>query len=253
MHEQRGFGTYRLNSKNAYDSTLYALQTGYKWIDTAPLYKNMIHVGNAIVDSGVNRAQFKITSKISRDTLINGDMKTTFYKILTDLKCDYIDELILHEPIDPIINWRRLVDLYNETGLIKQIGVSNFNIASLQAIIDDTQIIPCVNQIEVNPFILRSELIEYMNNMHIGVVAHSPLAKGEKLDNKQLIEISHNLNISPAQLMLQWGVQKGYRVIPRSCNKAHIDENNKSVIIDDDTMNILSSLNCNYATHPKYL
>jgi 2,5-diketo-D-gluconate reductase A len=250
-----GFGTYRLGNQT-YGSVKYALEQGYEWIDTAPLYQNQVDVGKAIKNCGRSRSNFKITSKISRDALIDGQIVKCFFDTLKIMGVDHIDELILHEPIDPIKNWKRLVDLYQNEGrgLIYSIGVSNFNLETIDGIIDATNVKPSVNQIEINPFLTRGDLPFQLIERGINIVAHTPLAKGEKLDDSKLGDIAKAHNVSPAQLMLKWGLQMGYRVIPRSSKCHHIDENiGADFTLDADTMGVVSTLDCGHATHPKYL
>ena len=264
-----GFGTYRLPGDVAFNATLYALNAGCVWIDTAPLYKNQEFIGNAIVASGRTRSSFKITTKISRDSLKNtnnaSSIKQSFFESLRKLRVDYIDEVILHEPINSIKNWNKLVELYqNEArGLIGRIGVSNFNINDIKNIIVESKVVPSVNQIEVNPFISREKLVSYCRNNDIEIVAHSPLAKGEMLWNDRLIDIAHQIScnagqvVTPAQVMLRWGIQQGYRVIPRSRHDGHIEENltiyMDSFEIDKEIMQNISQLDCGYFTHPQYI
>lgn len=254
-----GFGTYRLHEEDAYKATLHALKAGYQWVDTAPLYGNQSYVGKAIKDSGRPRGTFKVTSKVSRDTLSNPDpdsMAKSFFTSLKDLQVDYVDELILHEPIDFMRNWKRLCDLYqNEArGLIGRIGVSNFDKETLEQIIRECRMIPSVNQIEINPFLTRGDLPAFCKDNEIEIVAHSPLAKGEKFSDELLTQIAERYDVSCARLMLRWGAQHGYRVIPRSNSDLHIEENlGIQFEICPDDLRLMMDLNCGYATHPKYL
>lgn len=254
-----GIGTYRLHGDDAYTAISHALKIGYLWVDTAPLYGNQSHVGKAIRDSGRSRGSFKVTSKVSRDTLMDKDpdsMVNNFFTTLKELQVDYVDELILHEPIDFMRNWKRLCDLFQNEGkgMIGRIGVSNFDKDTLDQIIREGCMIPSVNQIEINPFLTRGDLPSFCNDHKIEVVAHSPLAKGEKMSDDLLNQIANRYDVSCAQLMLRWGMQQGFRVIPRSKDEAHIEENmGIRFEIDPKDMKRMQDLNCGYATHPKYL
>ena len=249
-----GFGTYRLTDNNTYSSVLSALHNNYRLLDTAQLYKNEVLVGNAITDSHIDRKELIIIIKISRNALKKKNIKLSFLQSLKNLQCGYADLVLLHEPINHIQNWRLLVELYNEhRDVIKNIGVSNFKDEHIQDIINETKVAPYANQIEVNPFLTRVELVEQMKARNIHIIAHSPLAKGEKLTDTKLIEIANELNMTPAQVMIQWGIQKGFCVIPRSSNDSHINENILLKIIDTYNMDKLDKLNCEYATHRKYL
>jgi diketogulonate reductase-like aldo/keto reductase len=213
--------------KKTYDSTLQAINTGYDIIDTAPLYGNLVEVGRAIKDS------------------------------MTKLNVNYIHEILLHEPVNYKENWKLLSEFYQIDGknLIGSIGVSNFNQNHLQDILDDkTTLNPIVNQIEVNPFLTRKTLTELCIYNSIEIVAHSPLAKGELFYKPELKDIANVYNVSPAQSMLKWGIQKGCRVIPRSKDCKHIEENiNLDFTINDRYMTVLNHLDCGYSIHPKYL
>lgn len=259
-----GFGTYRLRD-DTYEACMYALKDAkYVHIDNAPLYKNQSDVGKAIKDSGIHRKKIYFTTKISRNQLKNKEIKESFLNTLAETGLDYIDELMLHEPINYIDNWKQLCELYETIGKnkIRYIGVSNFNESQLEDIIQlynnkECSLKPMFNQIEVNPFLQRIELIDKCRQYGIPIVAHTPLAKGEKLNDKTLSEIAEIYKVSTAQLMLQWSKQKGYRIIPRSKDKDHIDENNeiinKGFIISESHMNIIRNSDCGYATHPKYI
>jgi diketogulonate reductase-like aldo/keto reductase len=261
--ELKAFGTYRIKGQCAYDTVKHAFSLGYNLVDTAPLYGNEEEVGKAIKDSGKDMKEIKITTKISRDDLSKGTIKESFFRSLKALNVNYIDELILHEPIDHLKNWQSLCELYNNEGrgLIGRIGVSNYNKTHLEDIInsyekDKSKLhIPSVNQIEVTPFLMRGDLPDFCKKNNIFVVAHSPLTKGEKLNDSNLVEIAKNCNTTPAKILLTWGIQKGYRVIPRSSNTKHLEENlsNNEIKINNSDIELLDKLDCCYATHPKYL
>lgn len=250
-----GYGTYRLKKENVYKLTRHAIESGINHIDTAPLYGNIEEVGRAIGDS--NRRDLFITAKISRDSLEKCDIVNSIKDTMKRMRLNYLDEVILHEPINHIENWKLLSDYYQTEGrgLIGTIGVSNFNTTHLQNIIDDpTTSNPSVNQIEINPFLTRESLPNFCTANGIKIVAHSPLAKGELLNNHELKKIAEEYNVSCAQIMLRWGVEKGFRVIPRSSDFKHIEEN---MLIDfkinEEDMTRLNNLDCGYSTHPKYL
>ena len=254
-----GFGTYRLG-KSTYDSVRCAINMGYRHIDTAPLYKNEAIVGNAINKSGINRKNLFITTKISRKELDTNSIAESIENSLKIMGLDYIDLVLLHEPIDYIKNWELLTEYYNTIGKnkVRFIGVSNFNETHL----NDVYYIntkPYCNQIELNPFLLRNPIVEYCNNNNIKIVAHTPLTKGEKLGDIRLNTLANEYNITPAQLMLKWNLQQNNIVIPRSKNNSHIEENLKILdkIIDaritDEDMQFMELFDCRYTTHPKYL
>ena len=248
-----GFGTYRLKDHTT-NSLLRALTVGYTHIDTAPLYKNEAQVGEAINKSGIDRNTLFLTTKISRKELKNNSIANSIENSLSVMNQDYIDLVLLHEPIDFLKNWTLLCEYFdNQTQIkVRHIGVSNFNIEQLELI---TKIkFPYCNQIELNPFLQRTSLTEYCKKKNILVVAHSPLAKGEKLDNPILKSISKDINKTPAQIMLKWNYINNNIIIPRSKDHLHILENTSlDFELSKDNLEKLDSLNCNYSTHPKYL
>jgi len=248
-----GFGTYRLKDHTT-NSLLRALTVGYTHIDTAPLYKNETQVGEAINKSGIDRETLFLTTKISRKELKSNSIVDSIENSLKVMNQDYIDLVLLHEPIDFLQNWKLLCEYFNNQTQIKvrHIGVSNFNIEQLELI---TKIkFPYCNQIELNPFLQRTSLTEYCKKKNILVVAHSPLAKGEKLDNPILKSISKDINKTPAQIMLKWNYINNNIIIPRSKDHLHILENTSlDFELSKDNLEKLDSLNCNYSTHPKYL
>jgi 2,5-diketo-D-gluconate reductase B len=248
-----GFGTYRLHKKTR-DSVINAIKVGYRHIDTAPLYKNEAEVGTALSECGVDRKHIFVTTKISRKELETNKLVESIGDSLRKLNTDYIDLLLLHEPIDFEKNWQILCDYYETKGrgIVRNIGVSNFNKSQINAI--SGRHFPYCNQIELNPFLHRVDLVEICRQKNIKIVAHTPLAKGEKMDNEILSGVAKKYDISPAQAMLKWNYEQGNIVIPRSSNPEHIKDN--FVFLNRHKPKIFNELNgidLQYATHPKYL
>lgn len=251
---QIGFGTYRLNGETK-ESVLFALKNGVLHIDTAPLYKNEQFVGDAIRESGISRSKLFIATKISRNELKSGEIAESIQSSLLRLEVDYLDLVVLHEPTNIKENWKKLCEYHDlNREIVKNIGVSNFDVADLQEIIESSNRIPFVNQIEMNPFMFQSEIIEFCKSNGIKIVAHSPLAKAEKMSNETLISIASKYQKTPAQIMLRWLIHHDAIVIPRSKDQHHIlDNKTLEFDVDNDDINTLNSLNCMYATHPQYL
>ena len=248
-----GIGTYRLRDQTI-NSVIHSIKTGYRHVDTAPLYKTENYVGDAIKNSGVDRRNIFVTTKISRDHLKENKISDSIEESLKKLSLDYIDLVLLHEPIDCVKNWELLKNYYLMSGKnkVRYIGVSNFNINHMDSIINNH--IPYCNQIELNPFLHRNNIVEYCNRYNIKIVAHSPLSKGEKLDNEQLITVSEKYNKTPAQIMLKWNIHNNNIVIPRSKNLTHIEENlSLNFEIEQEDINTINTFDCKYSTHPKYL
>lgn len=286
-----GFGTFRIPVEtkdglwNAYDSTIYALRQGYRHIDTAPLYRNEAEVGRAIRDfidqSECKRRDIFITSKVSRNMLEKSEIWESINNTLKVMGLDYIDMIILHQPCTKDLNlenWKLLVAYQSDNlGKVKHIGVSNFDEIDIKEIGDAGMVLPKFNQIEVNPFYPQFELVKFCQEKDIHIVAHTSMAKGEMFidtfeskmtrrmitDETVVDKFRSNImildkcakrnNVSPALLMLRWGIQKGFTVLPRSNCAEFIEENMKlDFTISDDDMAILDKLDCDKCTHPQF-
>lgn len=263
-----GFGTYRLLS-NTEESVLHAFNEGYRHVDTAPLYKNEAQVGSAIANSGIDRRQLFVTTKISRNELQKNKIGESIENSFKNMKnLGYIDLLLLHEPIDIVTNWKLLCEYQSANKhKVLNIGVSNFDEIDLLQVHEfcDNNGYDKIkyNQIEVNPFIQQKSLVDYCKSNNIKIVAHTPLAKGEKNTDRNLNMIAQSYGCSPSQIMLKWGLQNDLVIIPRSSNKSHITENIEVVakefnsfsgdLLEKEDMKIMATFDCSYATHPKYL
>lgn len=250
-----GFGTYLLGDK-AYESILHALKLGYRHFDTANLYKTEVALGKAIKDSGVPREEIFITTKVSIHHLRKNKIMTGIKRSFERLDVEYIDLMLLHLPIDCKKNWNILVEAYlgEMKDKIRFIGVSNYSIDDLEEI-KDSEVKPYVNQVELSPFFTRDKLITYCNKNEIKIVAHSSLTKGEKLDDETLLEIAYECNLTPAQVLLRWAIEKNYVVIPRADDVNYIKENYETIEkhLTNDILVQLDKLNENYATHPRHI
>lgn len=241
-----GFGTYQL--PNTYENVLLALQLGYRHIDTATLYKNEAQVGQAIRDSGINRSEIFITTKISLHDIKKNNIKEAVDYCLTTLNCDYIDLVLLHAPIlsNNLIN----VKAYQELCLVKNmlvnkiryIGVSNYNKKQLLSINHLPK--PYVNQIEVTPFCKKSETVAYCKENDIKIVAHSSLyylKEYEKIKELQQYDI--------ANIMLSWAIHNSYCIIPKSTNKEHMLNN---LILSPNKEKILDNVQQSFCKYPHF-
>ena len=247
-----GLGTWELTGSSAKESVLNALEIGYRLIDTATIYGNEVEIGKAIKESGINRDEIFVTTKLWNND--HNDVIGAFNKSLNALKLDYIDLYLIHWPPTKgvhIDSWKTMVDFVT-TERAKSIGVSNYNIQQIEELIDQSNFIPAVNQVPISPFSVNTpyfhishdrELINYCNNKGIIIEAYSPLTRGVQLNNQTLISMSKKYNKTTAQLLLRWGVQKGLVVIPKSQNKEHLKENFNifNFIISDEDMTILNS------------
>ena len=243
-----GYGTYRLKGEVVYNSVRCALNSGYRHIDTAVLYKNHVEIGRAIHDTNVERSDLFITTKIRKQDMIDGKIISSFEQSLTDLKMEYVDLLLLHNPIDDVDKlkkcWETLIDLYF-SGNVRYIGVSNFEIKHLM-MLKQCRVQPMVNQIELSPFFTRNQLTKYCKDNNITIVAHTSLTKGVTLNDQTIIDIAAKYKTTVASIMLSWALQKDYIILPCSSNEQHIKENLISKIaIDPVDIEKLDNLNIN--------
>ncbi|MDH5401346.1 MAG: aldo/keto reductase [Candidatus Heimdallarchaeota archaeon] len=223
-----GLGTYDLRGKSGIIAMKHAIELGYRHFDTATLYKNEEEVGKAIRDSGINRNQFFVTTKIWSSDLGYNSSKIAFQESFDRLKLEYIDLYLIHWPNNTKINriqtWKSMEELVEE-GLIKSIGVSNFSITQVQEILNICEIKPVINQIHLNPFNNDHNLINYCKDNEIVIEAYTPLEKGRYFDHEFIQQLSTKYHKSPAQIFLRWCVDNNYVTIPKSANKNRIKEN----------------------------
>lgn len=257
-----GFGTYKLNNDIAYNTIIKALELGYRHFDTAELYKNEKEIGLATQDyinnnENININDIFITTKIWRKTLKKGYMEIKSSVLRSIEYLGKIDLLLLHTPDNIIDSWDSLSQLKEEfPNKILNIGVSNFNIENLQIISDNFNEYPSYNQIEVHPYCTRNKLIEFCNLHNINVIAHSSLLrlKYKQFNSGLLTDLSLKYNISIPSLLLAWALNKGFHVIPQSCNELHMIENLNvvNISINYEDMDKLDKLNKNFYLYTKY-
>ncbi len=248
------FGTCRLGEKEIYPALETALSIGYKSIDTAFLYKNERFIGNFLTENYICRNDIWLTSKLSPRVMVKTESEIikSILTTLSDLNTDYLDLYLLHSPNDiHMIKCWSILEQFKHQGVFKNIGVSNFKINDLQKITEFSTEPIFTNQIELSPFLTRTELTNYMRKHNIPISAHSSLTKGEKLSDPDLKQIAESYNKTPAQIMLSSGLTKGYNIIPRSGNPEHIRSNiNSYFAIRQEDIDRLDKLNIDYYTHP---
>jgi len=244
-----GLGTWDMNGKTAYNATIWALNLGYRLIDTAMIYGNEREIGKALIDSSVPREEIFITSKVwNTDQGYEPTLKA-FNQSLRRLKLKYLDLYLIHWPATSLRNesWKALEKIYDE-GLVKSIGVSNFTIRHIKDLLTTASIKPVVNQFELSPFLYQKKLVDYCQGSDIIVEAYSPLTRGRRLNSEILTKLSSKYNKSTAQILLRWALQHNVIVIPKSSSKEHLIENKEifDFYIREPDMNILDNLNENY-------
>ena len=222
-----GFGTYKVTDKTeGKASLLYAIKVGYRLIDTAQVYENEKLVGEAIRESGIPREEFFITTKLHFKAFDNPIPKLE--QSFKDLGVDYIDLVLLHWPYSNYFHaWKVLEDYYKQ-GKIKAIGVSNFDPGRLIDFLNNVEIKPFINQIEVNIYSQRKEELDWYKKYDIPVEAYSPLGHGslpELVEESILKKIAKAHNKTAAQVALRFIVQKGIPIIPKSSHSERIEQN----------------------------
>lgn len=230
-----GFGTWQTPSgETAVNAVRSALENGYRHIDTAAAYGNEESVGRAIKQSGINRDAVFITTKVWNTERGYESTLKAFEKSLNKLSLDYLDLYLIHWPANAksFVNWKdintqtwqALEKLYTE-GKVKAIGVSNFMVNHLEALLETAEIKPMVNQIEYHPGYTQNEVVELSKNHQMLVEAWSPLGTGKMLTNPQLKEIAGRYHISVAQLCIRWCLQNEVLPLPKSVTPERIKQN----------------------------
>ena len=199
-----GFGTYKSGDDEETAKIIKnALNLGYKMIDTASFYNNEVGIGNGIKESGIDRKDIFIVTKLWNDDHGYDNTIEAFNKSLNNLQVDYID-------------------LYLK---VKAIGVCNFKVEHLEELKKTAKIMPMVNQVEIHPFSTKNNIINYCKDNNIKVVAWSPISRGRVLSNELMIDLSQKYKKSIVQIVLRWHMQKGVIPIPKSSNENRIKEN----------------------------
>lgn len=210
------------------DAVHAALEIGYRHIDTAFIYNNEADVGEAIARSGLSREDVFVTTKLWNDD--HGYDKTlrAFDRSLELLGLGYVDLYLIHwpVPVHRLDTWRALERLTLD-GRVRDIGVSNYLARHIDEILTYTAVVPAVNQIELTPYNYRTRLdtVDKCREHKIVVEAYSPLTKGRKLDDPILTEIGAAHGKTAAQVLIRWGLEQGFVVLPKSTRAARIREN----------------------------
>lgn len=221
-----GLGVYKTkDGEEVIHAVKAAVELGYRSIDTAAGYNNEDGVGQAIRECGVARDELFITTKVRNPDQGYESTLKAFEVSRSKLGLDYIDLYLIHWPVAGKYRetWKALIHLQKE-GLVKSIGVSNFQIHHLKDIIEDTGVVPVVNQVEFHPLLTQRELLKYANEQGIQLEAWSPLMQGN-LDLPLLQELAEKYGKTPAQIVLRWDLQQGVITIPKSVNADRIKEN----------------------------
>ena len=227
---QLGFGVFQIDPDDTAGAVKQALDIGYRHIDTAEMYQNEKGVGQGIRDSGVDRGDVFVTSKLNNGFHKPDDARRAFDQTLKALEFDYVDLLLIHWPLptlydgDFVSTWQVLEE-FKKDGRARSIGVSNFQTGHLARLAAETETVPSVNQIEVHPYFTNEEVRAYGAEHNILTEAWSPIAQGAVLDDPVIGRVAKDLGKSPAQVVLRWHIERGDIVFPKSNTPQRIKEN----------------------------
>ncbi|MDO8538271.1 MAG: aldo/keto reductase [archaeon] len=245
-----GLGVYQSKpGSETQQAVKWALEEGYRQVDTAAYYKNEEDVGIAVRESGIKREEIFVTTKLRNPD--HDFPEKAFNESLKKLGLKYVDLYLIHWPVEGKRNaaWKVLEKIYKE-GKAKSIGVSNYTIKHLEELLEVADIVPAVNQVEFSPYLYQKELLEYCKKKGIALEAYAPLTRGERLKEPKLMEIAKKYSKTPAQILIRWTLQHELIVIPKSVHKERIQENAKvfDFSISKEDMKKMDSFNENLHT-----
>jgi 2,5-diketo-D-gluconate reductase A len=246
---QLGFGVFQIEPEETAEAVRTALEIGYRHIDTAEMYGNEKEVGQGIRDAGLSRGEVFITSKLNNGYHRADDARRAFDETLSRLQSDYVDLFLIHWPLptlyggDFISTWKVLEE-FKEDKRARSIGVSNFQQAHLDRLVQESETVPAVNQIEVHPYFTNDKVRLYDQQHGIVTEAWSPIAQGAVLDDPTIVSIAEAVGKSPAQVVLRWHIQRGDIVFPKSVTRQRVKENFElfDFELGGDAMAAISSL-----------
>ena len=227
---QLGFGVFQIPPEDTAEAVQRALAVGYRHIDTAEMYGNEAGVRDGIAGSGVDRADVYITSKLNNGFHAPDDARRAFETTLAELGTDHVDLFLIHWPLptlydgDYVSTWRTLEE-FKADGRARSIGVSNFQVAHLERLAAECDVVPAVNQIELHPYLVNDAVHAYGQEHGIATEAWSPIAQGGVLDDPVITGIAERLGRTPAQVVLRWHIERGNIVFPKSTTPERIEEN----------------------------
>ncbi|HIR07635.1 MAG TPA: aldo/keto reductase [Candidatus Pullichristensenella stercoripullorum] len=222
-------GVFKVPQEETAQCVRWALEAGYRHIDTAAVYGNERGVGQGIRDSGVPRQDVFLTTKLWNDDMRKGRVREAFEESLEKLGTDYVDLYLIHWPVAGVFSkcWAEMEALQRE-GRIRAIGVSNFHQYHMEELLKTAKIVPAVNQIELHPLLTQKPLSQYCRSLGIEIEAYKPLGgtgPHNMAGDEQICAIAQRYGKSGAQLLLRWSLQHGNIILPKSTHKERIVAN----------------------------
>ncbi|MXO64969.1 aldo/keto reductase [Altericroceibacterium endophyticum] len=240
---QLGYGTYQIDDDAVGQSIAHAIETGYRLVDTASFYENESGVGRALAD----RSDIWVTTKLVNDDQGREAARAALQASLEKLRRDAVDLYLIHWPCPAqdkyVESWQTLIDMKAE-GLIKSIGVSNFLPEHLDRIVQETGVVPAVNQIELHPGFQQRDVQAANKALNIVTQSWSPLGQGGGMDNPTIAAIADETGQPASAVVLRWHIQHGLAPIPKSASAEHIKANFAALSfkLDDDQMERIDAL-----------
>ena len=242
-----GLGTWQLTRDTA-DTVRYALELGYRMIDTSGDYGTQPAIAEAIGRCAISRQALYVVTKVEE----TDDAYRATQKNLAELELEYVDLMLIHRPPETGVGkelWEGLIQAKRDS-LTKDIGVSNYAVEQIRALAGRTSELPVVNQIEWTPFGYSRHMLDFCQENHIIVQAYSPLTRAERLQDKTLCDLANIYGKTPAQLLIRWNLQLGTVPLPKANRKEHL-KGNLDVFgfrIGHDEMAELNALNEHYSS-----
>jgi 2,5-diketo-D-gluconate reductase A len=252
---QLGFGVFQVPPGETEEVVAKALSTGYRHLDTAAAYRNEGPVGQAVRASGLDRGEVFLTTKCFNDDQGHEEARRAFHASLERLEMDYVDLYLIHWPVPAhdryVETWKAFIELRDE-GLIRAIGVSNFQPAHLERLIAETGETPAINQVELHPYFQQQGLRHEHEELGIVTEAWSPLAQGLVLEDPVIVEIAEAHSRTTGQVVIRWHLQLGNVVIPKSVTSERIEQNFEvfDFELSDEEMQAIERLDAGRRTGP---
>eukprot|EP00632_Arachnochrysis_sp_CCMP2950_P000514 CAMPEP_0185703746 /NCGR_PEP_ID=MMETSP1164-20130828/15396_1 /TAXON_ID=1104430 /ORGANISM="Chrysoreinhardia sp, Strain CCMP2950" /LENGTH=287 /DNA_ID=CAMNT_0028371055 /DNA_START=1 /DNA_END=864 /DNA_ORIENTATION=- len=222
-----GYGLYQIPPADAAAATRTAIEIGYRHLDSASFYANEAEVGHGIRDANIARGELSVASKVWTDVIGLGGaaVERSVRTSVELLGVGYLDCCYVHWPCAGHVEAYRALERLVDDGVVRSIGLSNYRVEDVEAL-GETRVAPVANQIEINPWMHRKDAIQFFRDRGIALVAYKPLLRGAGPEKDPRVgELAELAGVTPAQLLLRWGLDKGFAVIPKSTHPGRMRQN----------------------------